>query len=303
MDNKSSITALMSAFGRAYHAEHETHPVFSDTLAHALMSPDEYSSISRYILGGIDFFAPDKKDSFHSSDDALRYLVNTHIAPTPLCRAAYCESALRTAVRTGTQQYVILGAGLDTFAFREPEFVSRYKVWEVDHALTQSDKRARISRAGWTVPDNLSFVSADFETDDIGERLTASGFDATKKTLFSWLGVSYYLHRDEIEKMLDSLSCLCADGSTLLFDYADAGVFFAKERRVQSMVAMAEAGGEPMRSGFDYLSMDSMLADHGFLVYEMLEPHDIQKSIIDPTGSKITAFEHINYIQAVLKKH
>ena len=69
------------------------------------------------------------------------------------------------------------------------------------------------------------------------------------------------------------------------------------------MVAMAEAGGEPMRSGFDYLSMDSMLADHGFLVYEMLEPHDIQKSIIDPTGSKITAFEHINYIQAVLKKH
>lgn len=88
--------------------------------------------------------------------------MNTHIAPSPLCRAAYTEQALKTAALTGTEQYVILGAGLDTFAFREPEFLSKHRVFEVDHPLTQADKRERITRAGWNVPDNLAFVPVDF---------------------------------------------------------------------------------------------------------------------------------------------
>ena len=85
MNNKASITALMSSFGRAFHAENEEHPVFTDYLAKEL----------------------------------LRRLVNVHIAPSPLCRGAYTEQALENAVSAGTKQYVILGAGLDTFAFRE----------------------------------------------------------------------------------------------------------------------------------------------------------------------------------------
>ena len=63
-----------------------------------------------------------KKYSFANSEEALHYLVNTQIAPAPLARAAFCEDALKTAMRTGTEQYVILGAGMDTFAFREQEF-------------------------------------------------------------------------------------------------------------------------------------------------------------------------------------
>ena len=79
--------------------------------------------MSTYILSGIDFFAPEKKGAFKDDTETMRYLINTHIAPTPLCRSAYCEAALKTAMRTGTEQYVILGAGLDTFAFREPVFM------------------------------------------------------------------------------------------------------------------------------------------------------------------------------------
>lgn len=302
MQNKSSITALMSAFGRAYHAEHERFPVFSDTLARRLMTDEEYSAVAGYILGGIDFFAPERKGSFADNDEALRYLVNTFIAPTPLCRAAYCEAALCTAMRTGTEQYVCLGAGLDTFALREPEFAARYGVWEVDHPATQADKLERLHRAGLAVPPGVHFVGVDFSTDDLAEKLLAAGFDCCKKTFFSWLGVSYYLHRDEIERLLSSLAALCVSGSTLLFDYADSWLFFAEERRVQNMVAMAEAGGESMRSCFDYLSLDGMLADHGFLVYEILEPADIQRQIIAPRHADIKAFEHINYVQAVLRK-
>ena len=126
MNNKTSITALMSAFGRAYHIENTKEPIFADTKVRELMTEEEYRQISDYIISGIDFFAPDKKDSFENREKILKYLVNTQIAPTLLARSAFCEDALKTAIHTGTQQYVILGAGLDTFAFREQEFLKKY---------------------------------------------------------------------------------------------------------------------------------------------------------------------------------
>ena len=302
MQNKESITALMSAFSRAYHAEHELDPIFEDSMARGLMTDEEYASIFGYISAGVDFFALELKNTFRTADDAVSYIVNTQLAPTPLCRAAYCENALKTAMLTGTRQYVILGAGLDTFAFREPEFAAKYDIFEVDHPKTKEDKLKRISRAGWKIPEKLRFAAVDFSADNLKEKLLSAGFDPKKKTFFSWLGVSYYLYRHDIEKMLDSISEIAADGSTLLFDYADAGLFFAEEKRVQNMTAMAKAGGEEMRASFDYPSMDKMLSDHGFLVYELLTPNEIQEQVIAPTGSDIKAFEHINYVQAVLKK-
>ena len=301
MNNKASITALLSAFGRAWHTEHEENPIFSDHKAKTLLSDEEYKMMSTYVLSGIDFFAPEKKDIFKDDTETMRYLINTHIAPTPLCRSAYCETALKTAMRTGTEQYVILGAGFDTFAFREPEFMQKYMVYEIDHPKTQADKMERIARAGLDIPDNLIFVGVDFTQDNLGEMLLSAGFDKTKKTFFSWLGVSYYLCREDIEKMLENISSFAADGSTLLFDYADAGLFSSDEKRVQNMIAMAKAGGEEMKSSFDYWSMEQMLSNYGFLIYEILEPKDIQTRIIGKRGMK--AFEHINYVQAVIKKN
>lgn len=162
MDNKASITALMSAFGRAFHAENEDHPVFADGLAKELMTEEEYAAVQGYVLGGAGFFEPEIDPAAWEPKELVRRLVNTHIAPSPLCRAAYTEQALKTAALTGTEQYVILGAGLDTFAFREPEFLSKHRVFEVDHPLTQADKRERITRAGWTIPGNLAFIPVDF---------------------------------------------------------------------------------------------------------------------------------------------
>ena len=122
MNNEVSITALMSSFGRAFHAENEDHPVFADHLAKELMTAEEYA-----------------------------------------------------AILTGTKQYVMLGADLDTFALREKEFLSKHRVFEVDHPLTQKDKIERITRAGWTIPDNLTFVPADFTKDNVAERLIDGG--------------------------------------------------------------------------------------------------------------------------------
>lgn len=199
MNNEVSITALMSSFGRAFHAENEDHPVFADHLAKELMTAEEYA-----------------------------------------------------AVLTGTKQYVMLGAGLDTFAFREKEFLSKHRVFEVDHPLTQKDKIERITRAGWTIPDNLTFVPADFTKDNVAERLIDGGFDAS-------------------------------------------------EKRVQNTIMMAKAGDEPMQSAFSYSEIEKLLEKHGFLIYELLTPDDIQRDIIDKAGTDMKAFEHVNYCLAVRK--
>lgn len=300
--NKTSITALMSAFGRAYHTQNAKSPIFPDTKVRELMTDEEYSMIAGYILSGIDFFAPDKKDSFQNSEETLKYLVNTQIAPTPLARAAFCEEALKTSLQTGTKQYVILGAGLDTFAFREQELLKRCEVFELDHPLTQKDKKERIERAGWTLPDKLHFVPIDFTKDAIGEKLIEAGFKPENKTFFSWLGVCMYLEQSAIEKVLQNLSTLAADGSDLIFDYADDGLFQAEERRVQNMLAMAKAGGEEMKSCFDQMSLERMLSIHHFLTYEHLSRREIQNRFFSERNDWLSAFEHINFVHAVLKK-
>ena len=301
MNNKASITALMSSFGRAFHAENEEHPVFADHLAKELMTAEEYAAVQGYILGGAQFFEPEIDPTNGEPKELLRRLVNVHIAPSPLCRAAYMEQALKAAVLTGTEQYVMLGAGLDTFAFRETEFLSKHRVFEVDHPLTQKDKIERITRTGWTIQDNLTFVPVDFTKNNVAERLIAGGFDPSMKSFFSWLGVIYYLSAEAIDTMLAALSGLCADGSTFVFDYPDENFFDAPEKRVQNTIMMAKAGGEPMQSALSYGELEKLLEKHGFLIYELLTPDDIQRDIIGKAGADMTAFEHVNYCLAVRK--
>lgn len=125
MNGKASITALMSAFGRAFHSEKDANPIFDDRAAKKLMTEEEYRGIGKYILEGMNFFAPEKKGTFENDEAALEYLVNTQIAPTPIARVRFCEDSLKTALLTGTKQYVIIGAGMDTFAFREPEIMKK----------------------------------------------------------------------------------------------------------------------------------------------------------------------------------
>ena len=301
MNNSTSITALMSSFGRAFQAENEEYPVFADYLAKEVMTAEEYAAVQDYILSGAQFFEPEIDLAKQEPKELLRRLVNVHIAPSPLCRAAYTEKALKDAALTGTKQYIILGAGLDTFAFRETEFLSKNRVFEVDHPLTQVDKLGRITCAGWTVPDNLTFVPVNFTKDSLTEHLIVAGFDPSVKAFFSWLGVTYYLSVEAIDTMLSALSELCADGSTLVFDYPDENFFDAPEKRVQNTIMMAEAGGETMQSAFSYAELEMLLDKHGFLIYELLTPDDIQRDIINKVGADMKAFEHVNYCLAVRK--
>lgn len=297
MNQRASITALMSAYARAFHAENDPAPIFNDHLARQLMTDQEYADMGSYILSCADFLAPEKKDCFADYRQLLACLVNTQFAPTPLARAAFCEESLGTAFRTGTAQYVILGAGLDTFAFREKQLVEGCTVFEVDHPLTQFAKRKRVERAGWTMPKSLRLVPLDLAKEGLASALVDAGFDREKKTFFSWLGVSYYLTEEQIAAMLSALACLCPKGSSLVFDYGDEGMFTSPVRRVKNMLAMAVTGGEPMCCCFSQQRLIRLLEQHGFQVYEWLHPADIQARYF--AGRDMTAFEHIHYVNAV----
>ncbi|MGN0817523.1 MAG: class I SAM-dependent methyltransferase [Candidatus Coproplasma sp.] len=296
---KSSLTSLMSCFARAYHAEKSGEPIFYDYLARKLLSDGEYSALKGYIAGAAAFFEPEK--SFESPDKAVEYIVENHLAPTPLARAKFCEDALAVAVRTGAEQYVILGAGLDTFAFRHPEFLKKHKIFEVDHPATQENKLARIACAGWKFPKNLAFVPVDFAKDGLRAALEGAGFDKNKKTFFSWLGVTYYLSKEDISRTLGEIACLSAVGSSLVFDYADENLFVSDIKRVRNMLDMARAGGEEIKSSFGILHLTKLLEERGFLIYELMQREDIDDTYFAPRQSQVTAFEHINYVNAAFK--
>ncbi|MGM9680319.1 MAG: class I SAM-dependent methyltransferase [Eubacteriales bacterium] len=300
MDKQMNMSALITAFFRAWHYENTENPIFSDEKVRNLITDEEYRAISDTVQDCIGFISPEKKDS--SSNCEVARPLFTQIVPTYLAGDAFCEDALTRAVRTGTEQYVIVGAGLNTFAFRNPDFLNKYPVYEVDGAAMQENKIRRIGRAGWKIPDKLRFVPTDFTKDGLGTELLKAGHDSKKKTLFSWFGAVMFLYRDEIEKILDRIASIAADGSDLLFDYADAGLFLSDEKWVRNTLDISKAYGMEIKSGFDPLSMELMLSDHGFLVYDHVSGGEIRNRYFAGRTDELSAFEHIGFVHAVLKK-
>ncbi len=113
-------------------------------------------------------------------------------------RHQVAEDALARHVADGTRQVVVLGAGLDTFAYRNPFADNGVRVFEVDHPATQEWKRDTLARTGIPIPDAVTFAPVDFETDDLATRMAASGVDLAAPTFFLWLGVVPYLTREAV---------------------------------------------------------------------------------------------------------
>ena len=286
---QKSLTSLLSAFARAYHAEHAKRPVFSDGVAKLLFSEKEYGEISDYLLRGAAFFFPDEPPS--PPEERLRRIVNDQFAPTPVCRAACCERELRRA--ENTKQYVILGAGLDTFAFRSNRPLA---VYEIDRPETQRDKLARVARANLPLPESARFLEADFTRENFAEKLLRDGFDPALPSFFSLLGVSYYLGKEDLKRNFSAIASLLSADGFLFFDYADENLFSAEERRVRNMTAMAQAGGEPMVACYPLNEIERILAESGLIPIRRYTPERIGRELLK--NAEMTAFEHIHYILA-----
>ncbi|KEQ27731.1 class I SAM-dependent methyltransferase [Paenibacillus tyrfis] len=301
--NESSLTSLVSAFGRAYHSQNDTPKIFDDFLAIDLISPKELSDIRENMIRGISFFNQDMAQRFQDDpDEILKWIVQVQLSPTPLARAAYCEKVLLHEVKLGLKQYVILGAGLDTFCFRHPELKHSLEIFEVDHPATQEWKKQRLEHAKFDIPRHLHFVPMDFTRQFAYQNLLDEGFEH-HKTFFSLLGVSYYLTKEEISSLIHHLFVKVPAGSSIVLDYADENLFTEKgmSNRVENMVKMAAASGEPMKSCFSYDEIEKLLEQSGLLIYEHLSPTAIHDLYFRHRTDYLSAFETIHYIHAIKK--
>jgi methyltransferase (TIGR00027 family) len=278
--NQVSKTAMGTAFMRAYHAAHDNPRIFDDFLARQLITAEELLIIEERHLAAFLRFDPAGAASCPDRASALAGWMQGNGAPAIVfSRARYTEDILEAAVRKQeVEQYVILGAGMDTFALRRPDLLDRLQVFEVDHPGTQAHKRHRIREAGREHPAQLHFLPVDFSREDLAKALESSAYDPQAPSFFSWLGVTYYLTRDVAFATLRAIAQAAPPGSTVVFDYLDAEAFVPERaaRRVQIMMKLVEWVGEPMLTGFDPASLAADLASLGFRLEENLSPSDIE---------------------------
>ena len=256
MDN---ITAKVSCFARAYHYLNNTVHVFADSAAKDLLGAD-YDQIAAHMSQGGSFFLPDFDGS---KEEGLRLIVDRQLSPSVLARSAYCEKMLENEKKFGCRQYVIFASGYDTYAIRNRD--SSMKVYELDLEEMAADKKKKIEEAGLHsdavyVPCNLADISWK-------DRLIENGFDCQQRSFGSLLGISYYLDREDFEKLLKTISGIMSEGSSICFDYP------AKEDSHETQVnqALARGAGEPMKAQYTYGEMEKMLEECGLLIYEHLD--------------------------------
>jgi methyltransferase (TIGR00027 family) len=189
-------------------------------------------------------------------------------------RSRYAEDELASAVTLGVKQYVVLGAGLDTFAYRNPH--AGLRVFEVDHPATQAWKREQLHAAGIAIPPSLTFVPIDFEQQTLADGLAQSGFSASAAAFFSWLGVTPYLTREACMTTLSFIAKLPA-GSGVVFDFAvDPALLNPGQRQALDALSSRVARyGEPFQLFFDPAKFQDELKAMGFNRTEFLQGKEL----------------------------
>jgi methyltransferase (TIGR00027 family) len=167
-------------------------------------------------------------------------------------RSRYAEDSLALAVERGVRQYIVLGAGLDTFAYRNFYAEVGLRVLEVDHPATQAWKRGLLTAAGIPIPPQLAFAPIDFERQTLRDGLPSAGFDAAAPAFFSWLGVTPYLTREAFTATLQFVLSM-PPGSGVAFDYAvvRSSLNPREQMAMDALSARVAAAGEPFQLFLD----------------------------------------------------
>ncbi len=187
-------------------------------------------------------------------------------------RSRFAEDSARRAIEEGVRQILVLGAGLDTFAYRL-ERVEGLRVFELDHPATQRDKRRRLAEARLIEPSHVAYVAHDFERGSMTAALEAAGLDAGRRTFALWLGVTPYLTEDAVYATLGGLARF-PGGTEVVFDYANPP-HAVEEARVRdfhhAMVESVAASGEPFRCYFDTPALHERARALGYVDIEDLD--------------------------------
>ncbi len=249
-EREPSRTAFAAAVYRAAHQVLEQGRIFADPLAVQLagVTPDSFRQ------------DPDAQ----AAQRGIRFFV--------AARSHVAEAALRRGVEArDVGQLVVLGAGLDTFAYRNP-FATRLKVFEVDHPATQAWKRRRLGEAGITVPEDLTYAPVDFEHESLSGRLAEAGLDPGVRSFFTWLGVVPYLTGEAIASTLSQIAGH-PGGAEVVFDYGEPPDQIDSSYRAlhEARAARVAAAGEPFLSYFDPAGLHAELRLAGFVSIDDLD--------------------------------
>ena len=276
-EGKPSATALYVAIFRAAHQLIDRPLVFADPVALRILDGATRSALERNPRQ----FEEDPSAPF------LRAILSV--------RSRIAEAAVERAVAAGVTQYVVLGAGLDTFAYRNP--YSHIRIFEVDHPATQEWKRGRLEEGGIAEPANVTYVPVDFTKEDLAEKLRLAGVGNTPAELatspahllpltahavsvqFSWLGVTPYVSKDVVRETFKTAALLAGKSGGIVLDYV-----LPPETQppiIQAFLAARRAQmkeiGEPWDSFFMPDEMEKLLRDAGFGEIEDLGMEELNR--------------------------
>ena len=257
IDARPSITAHRVAMRRAAHQLFDNPKVLDDPIALPILGEEMQA---RLRLG----------------EREARGRVQASFRAFMVVRSRFAEDALAAAVARGASQYVLLGAGLDTFAYRNPYPASQLRVFEVDHPATQAWKKKRLAAGSITIPASVAYVPVDFEKQSLATELAMAGFDASRLTFFAWLGVTPYLTEPAMHSTLEFIAS-CAKGSGVVFDYVPSkwrmGLLgWLAYERLARRVARA---GEPFRLLLDPKQLTALMHSVGFTQFEDLGSEEL----------------------------
>lgn len=227
---RPSRTALRVALRRAAHQIYDDPVVFHDPIAVPILGQEYVSEV-------------------HKTSTKLNKQFSVALRAFLIARSVYAEDCLRQAVSRGVAQYVLLGAGLDTFAYRNP--YAGLHVYEVDHPATQAWKRDLLQSSDIAIPESLTYVPVDFEHQNLAEQLAGAGFDRSKPAFFAWLGVVPYLTLPAFRATLSFVASLPA-GSGVVFDYGQPRSVLPEVEQLMhdSLASRVALAGEPFQLFF-----------------------------------------------------
>jgi methyltransferase (TIGR00027 family) len=247
LEGRPSLTAHRVALRRAAHQLLDQPPVFEDPVALAIVGSQSAAALRADPAG------------------AERRPGAGYLRAFMAVRSRYAEDMLAGAVERGVRQYVVLGAGLDTFAYRNPHVGQGLRVFEVDHPATQAWKRERLQEAAIPIPEGLTFAPVDFETQTLPDGLRDAGLELDTTTFFSWLGVTPYLTREAVMATLGFVATLPA-GSGIVFDYSvpRESMSWLQRAAFDRLAARVAAAGEPWQTFFEPAALQADLKQAGF---------------------------------------
>jgi methyltransferase (TIGR00027 family) len=302
---RASVTALGAALMRAVHARTSASPLVADPWGDRLVLEDERELVGNVVLSGLSQHDRARCEKLGAPNAILDCALQAHPGyGWAVLRTRYAEDALQVAVARGMRQYVIVGAGLDSFALRQPSFARGVDVFEIDHPATQELKRRRLSDCGVALPPQLHFVPADLSQEQISDVLARSVFRSTDLAFFSWLGVTQYLTREANLSTLRGIAASAAFESELVFTYVEQAALSGQRastsvERLQGAFAVAR---EPWLSGFDPSELAEDLAAVGLFLVEDLDGQKAKNRYCRDQGDDLNPMGPSHIVRATVRK-